>query len=248
MAPHLGQYIRMFGTFKGVEVYARAKYGRHELILNVPGFRGPIRLRGKTSDRPTFQKIFLDREYEFDWGGAPRVIIDGGANVGYAAVYFAQKFSDALVIAVEPEANNFRLLKHNTSLYPNVRPVNKALWPRRTNLIIENPSDQPHAFRVRETTQATANTIPATTIQELLHEVGANSVDLLKLDIEGAEKELFEDNTSADWLTRTHALIVELHDRFKPGCTAAVERAVANQNFRRSQAGESLVFVRETRH
>ncbi|MBI3355646.1 MAG: FkbM family methyltransferase, partial [Nitrospirae bacterium] len=134
-----------------------------------------------------------------------------------------------------------------TVSYPNVRPVNKALWVRRANLIIENPSDQPHAFRVQETAQVTANSIPATTIQELLREVGASSVDLLKLDIEGAEKELFEDQTSADWLTRTHALIVELHDRFKPGCTAAVERAIANYDFRRSQRGENLVFVRETR-
>jgi heme-degrading monooxygenase HmoA len=58
--------MQMFGTLKGAEVYARAKYGRRELLLNVPGFRGSIRLRGKTSDRPTFQKIFLDREYDFD--------------------------------------------------------------------------------------------------------------------------------------------------------------------------------------
>jgi FkbM family methyltransferase len=156
-------------------------------------------------------------------------------------------FPDALVIAVEPDTNNFRLLEQNTRSYPNVRPINKALWPRRANLIIENPSDRPDAFRIQETAQATATSIPATTIQELLREVGASSVDLLKLDIEGAEKELFEDRTSADWLTRTHALIVELHDRFKPGCRAAVEWAVASHDFHRSEAGENLVFVRKMR-
>jgi FkbM family methyltransferase len=150
------------------------------------------------------------------------------------------------VIAVEPEANNFRLLEYNTAAYRNIRRINKALWPRHGNLVIENPSDQPHAFRVREVDRATADSIPAITIQELLHLVGADSVDLLKLDVEGAEKELFEDSGSKSWLAQAHALIVEPHDRFKPGCTAAIERAVIGQDFRRSQVGESLLFIRRT--
>ncbi len=73
MAPHLYQYMQVFGMLKGAEVYARAKYLQQELLLNVPGFRGPIRLRGNTSDRPTFQKIFFDHEYEIDFGFTPRV-------------------------------------------------------------------------------------------------------------------------------------------------------------------------------
>jgi len=231
---------------KGTEAYARAKYLQQELLLILPGFREPIRLRGKTSDRHTFQKIFLDHEFEIDFGFTPRVIVDGGANVGYASVYFAQRFPDALVIAVEPEATNFRLLKLNTAAYRNIRSINKGLWPRHGNLVIENPSDQPYAFRVREVDRATADSIAGITIQELLRLVGADSVDLLKLDIEGAEKELFEDSGSESWLAQVQALIVEPHDRLKPGCTAAIEQAIVGQDFRRSQVGESLLFIRET--
>jgi hypothetical protein len=90
-----------------------------------------------------------------------------------------------------------------------------------------------------------AGAIAAISIPDLLLEAGTDSIDLLKLDIEGAEKELFENHACSGWLARTRAVIVELHDRFKPGCTAAVERAVGGQSFRRSQVGENLLFIRE---
>lgn len=246
MAPHLSQYMRMFGILEGATVYARAKYRRQELLLNVSGLRSSLKLRGGTSDRPTFQKVFLDREYHIDLGFVPRLIVDGGANVGYASVYFAQRFPDALVLAVEPEPRNFCLLTSNTEAYPNVRRFNHALWPRRTHLRIENPLENADAFRVQETTDRTVpQAIPGISIQDLLQEAGADSIDLLKLDIEGAEKELFEDQASVGWIALTRAIIVELHDRFKPGCTEAVEHALAGQNFRRTRMGENLLFVRE---
>jgi hypothetical protein len=118
MASRLQRYISAFGLIKGTEIYGKAKYGRQEYRLTVPGLRGPILLRGKTSDRLTFQKIFVDGEYVFDLGFTPRVVLDGGANVGYSSLFFAQQFPHALIIAVEPEATNFRLLMHNTARYP----------------------------------------------------------------------------------------------------------------------------------
>lgn len=246
MASRLHRYINTFGLVKGTEIYCKSKYGLQEYRLTVPGLRGPILLRGKTSDRLTFQKIFVDGEYAFDLGFTPRVILDGGANVGYSSLFFAQRFPHALIIAVEPEPDNFRLLAHNTASYSNVRPIQKALWPRRTNLVIENPSGEPYAFRVRECASPGNGAIAAVMIDDLLREVGAKQLDLLKLDVEGAEKELFEDPARDRWLGRTRAVILELHDWFKPGCLQAVEQAVAPYGFSRSQVGENLLFVRES--
>lgn len=245
MAPHLNQYMRMFGIFGGPAVYARAKYQRQELRLNVPGLRGSLALRGGTSDRATFQKVFLEGEYDIDLDFAPRLIVDGGANVGYASVYFAHRFPDALVLAVEPEPQNFRLLTANTEAYPNIRCFKHALWPRHTCLNLENSSGNTDAFFVRETSDQTVPQGVATiSIPELLDQAGIESIDVLKLDVEGAEKELFEDETAGRWIARTRALIVELHDRFKPGCTEAVTRALASYKFRLTERGESLVFLR----
>jgi len=246
MASRLRRYIEAFGLIKGAEIYGKSKYGRREFRLTIPGFRGTLLLRGKTSDRLTFQKIFVDGEYRFDLGYTPQTILDGGANVGYSSIFFAQRFPQALIIAVEPEATNFRLLCHNTAGYPNIRPVQKALWPRRTHLAIENVAGQPDAFRVTECPTVDACTIPTCTIDDLLREAGAQQLDLLKLDVEGAEKELFEDPGRESWLAKTRAVIMEPHDWFKPGCTEAVEHAIAGRGFRRSQIGENLLLIQES--
>ena len=238
--------MRAFGFLKGAEIYGKSKYSRRELSLTIPGFRGTLLLRGKTSDRLTFQKIFVDGEYRFDLGFTPRTILDGGANVGYSSLFFARQYPRAVILAVEPEEANFRLLRHNTAGYPNIRPVQKALWPRKTHLAIENVAGQPDAFRVKECSTAGDCTIPTSTIVELLREAGAQQLDLLKLDVEGAEKELFEDPDRESWLRNTRAVIMEPHDWFKPGCMQAVERAMAGGNFSRTRIGENLLFIRQT--
>ena len=239
-------YMKKFGLLKGAELYGKGKYSRQEHCLTVPGLRRSIGLRGKTSDHQAFRKIFIEEEYAFNLGFTPRIILDGGANVGYSSLFFAHQFPEALIIAIEPEAENFRLLVQNTMGYKNIRPVQKALWPRVTHLAIENTSGQPDAWRVRESPSADDSTIPTTTINDLLEETRIGQLDLLKLDIEGSEKELFEDPARNRWLSRTRALIVELHDRFKPGCTTAVEQSLAGQSFSRSQRGENLLFIRES--
>lgn len=244
MASRLQRHIRAFGLRKGFEIFTKAKYLRKTHCLKIPGIRGTLLLCGKTSDRLTFQKIFIDGEYSFDLGFKPRTILDAGANVGYASIFFARQFPESLIIAVEPEKSNFQILCHNTSGYPNIRPVQKALWPRSTNLLIENTSGQPDAYRVREIDTFQGVGIPACTIAELLRENGINHFDMLKIDIEGAEKELFQDADSASWLINARAVIIETHDWFKPGCTEAVEQAMAGcGNFRRSSIGENLLYV-----
>lgn len=244
MASSLLNYVREFGPLKGLDIYRKAKFGHGEHMIEVPGLRAPIVLRARTSDRPTFCKIFVEHEYALDFKGEARLIIDGGANVGYGALYLSQRHPGATVIAIEPEVENFEVLGRNTAAYPNIRCVNKGLWHRDTYLAIENPTAEPHAFRVRETDQPDG-AIEATTIGTILRESGAEVIDILKLDVEGAEKEIFSAPDCHDWLARTRVLVVELHDRFKPGCTEAFEQAVAPHAFRRIQAGENLILMRD---
>lgn len=245
MKSRLPLYVEKFGILKGLELYGKSKFSRQEHCLTVPGLRQIIRLRGKTSDYQAFKKIFVEGEYAFSLGLTPRLILDGGANVGYSSVFFTHQYPEAVVVAIEPESENFQLLTQNTALYKNIRPIQAALWPRKTELVMENTTGQPDAFRVSESHSSDSSTIPAITIMDLLGEMGLDRIDLLKLDIEGAEKELFEDPAAHQWLSRTQAIILELHDRFKPGCTEAVEGALAAHKFVRSQRGENLLCIRE---
>ena len=88
--------------------------------------------------------------------------------------------------------------------------------------------------------------VRAVTIEELLKRTNADWVDLAKVDIEGSERELFSENTG--WLERVGALVLELHDRFRPGCRGALDDAIARSGvrFREFHKGEDVVFLRDS--
>ena len=88
----------------------------------------PIMVRRWTSDVYWYKNIILHKEYEFETQESPKIIIDAGANTGMASIYFATKYKDAIIIAIEPEEENYKLLQFNTYNYKNVSTINAALW------------------------------------------------------------------------------------------------------------------------
>lgn len=246
MFRRLSRYARRLGWSKGLEVYLKTRLPG-TVNFTLAGLRAPLAMRTGTTDRTTFEQIFIDEQYDLSLVVSPRLIIDAGANIGYTAAIFAARFPDAAVVAIEPEAENFALLERNTRVYPNVRRLKCALWPRETRLIIENPEDDTNAFRVREDPLA-AEGIAAVTPAGVMAAANASEIDLLKLDVEGAEKELFEAADCGFWLLRTHVLMVELHERLRPGAQRAFEQAMSRHAFRQIGAvGEILVMERENR-
>ncbi len=59
-------------------------------------------------------------------------------------------------------------------------------------------------------------TVRATTVDRIINDFELDKIDILKIDIEGAEREVFDDTSS--WIGKVDALIVELHERIKSGC------------------------------
>lgn len=134
------------------------------------------------------------------------------------------------------------MLKKNVSAYPAVRPIQAVLWNRDGEVGIGQPdrsceSRDKVGFVAREMLGAP---VRAVTMPTLMRELGIVSIDVLKIDIEGAEKEVFE---SCGWLTDVGCVMIELHDRFKPGCTEAVDSAMAG--FSKSDRGETRFFIRQ---
>jgi Methyltransferase FkbM domain len=72
-------------------------------------------------------------------------------------------------------------------------------------------------------------------------EAGIDSVDLLKVDIEGAEKEVFE---SCPWISKVRVLAIELHDRVRIGCSLAVKTAA--KGFQSNERGEVTFFAADS--
>ena len=139
-------------------------------------------------------------------------MVDAGANVGYASVLFAERWPEATIVALEPDASNFRLLVKNTRHYPHILPLQAALWSdhRPLRVVGENK----WALRVEDAAESEFTTV---TMADLVAMSGGR-IDLLKLDIEGAECGLFANDPTC--LDDVDLLIVELHDWLCEATTA----------------------------
>ena len=110
--------------------------------------------------------------------------------------------------------------------------------------MINNPEDDAWAFTVSETDNEGRNTIDGVSVGDLLFEFGWNRVDLLKMDIEGAELEVLSAGTE-EWIDRVGVLAIEVHYQ-RIGCWEAFTRIVTERPFVLKWCGEYAVLTRAT--
>jgi FkbM family methyltransferase len=243
-AKRLGLFVTRFGPYHGLRLLRQLDLpSRDTYAVDIPGLSRPLLLRPNGTDARTIEELFLDRDYELPFTINPTLIVDAGAHAGYASVYFAHAYPSARIIAIEPDEGNLRLLRANTRWYPQVEIIRGALWPRPGRARIANPSAQPWAYRVEAGT-GDGGEVDAITVPDVLQRAGHARVDLLKLDVEGCEREIFSDCGS--WIDRVGALVVELHDRLVPGCQDAMEAALAGRQFDRWRKGANAMLRRQT--
>lgn len=234
-----GSIFHFFGVggFEAITkaLIAKATKTQTKLRIRRSDCQHPFYLRFPSSDTWVYADIFVDYEYQFDVEIDPKVIIDAGANIGLASIYFANKYPNAKIVAIEPEKNNFDLLVKNTSDYPNIEPIHAALWHAEEEISIVDPGLNDWGFMTRGKEGGTDisdnldaqdfQNVSATTLDILIKEMGVKKIDILKIDIEGAEKEVF--SNSAEWIDKVDMVIAELHDHMKPGCSDAFNKATA---------------------
>jgi len=224
---------------------ARALPAGRTVTVRVPGIRSPVELRTRTSDASVLKELLLRGEYDGIAADAPQFIIDAGANIGLVTALLATRYPAARIVALEIDAHNFELLQRNVRAYPNAVPVNAGLWPRAAQLVVDNPEARSWAFRARERTDDGANSVPGLSVADVMQRFGATRVDLLKVDIEGGEREVFGPEAE-EWLDRVNLIAIELHERIVPGCEAVVTSRLARRYALR-RSGELHVFERSPR-
>jgi FkbM family methyltransferase len=173
------------------------------------------------------------------------VIVDAGANIGLAAIFYANRYPSARIIAIEPERSNYEVLARNAACYPNIVPIRAALWKENKEINIHNPGKAHTTFQIESQHARSANArwgaAPGITLDKLMADEGIDYIDLLKVDIEGAEKAVFEN--SAAWTSRVGVIAIELHDWIQPGATQAVRQATRDFEIEWTQ-GETTYLAR----
>ena len=243
--PQFTSYVRCFGPARGVAALGMVRCwpGSRGRLMDVPipGSPRSVLVRLGTSDINVFVHVFRWGEYGYEFAESPRVIVDAGAYTGLSTAYFAIRYPAARIIAIEPDEANFELLLRNTAGFANVQAVRAALWVENGSVALADPGYGPWALRLAGPA-GDGTTVPAITMDDVLRDYQLDTIDLLKVDIEGSEKELF---AAADsWIGRVDAICLELHDRFKPGCSRAFYRAV--EDFRTEfRLGEDVLVLRD---
>jgi FkbM family methyltransferase len=159
-------------------------------------------LRAHTRDIDIYEQIFLMHDVAVSLDYQPKLIIDAGAHVGCSATFFASRFPGAKIIAVEAERRNYEQLSKNMSFLPQAESIHAAVWGSRTTLTLADSSAENWGFRVEQGEKSAGVQVPAVTINDLLNQSGEAIIDVLKLDIEGAEVDVLQAPDSDLWLAR----------------------------------------------
>lgn len=220
------KHLRLFGM-RGLLKRALICFSptSNEFSAPIPNSDEKIILRLGTTDVAAFEHVFVDNEYDVSLAPTPLIIVDAGANVGMSAVYFSLRYPTATIVAIEPEESNFGILRKNAKLFPKVVPINAALWGHEGFVQVQDGGGGHWGMRVAESDVSADIGTRSTTLPGLLEQLGIDQVDLLKVDVEGAECEIFENSSS--WIDRVNVICVELHDRFRPGCSEIFTSATA---------------------
>jgi FkbM family methyltransferase len=143
-------------------------------------------------------------------GGDVQTIVDLGANTGLAARWLLEQLPQARVVSVEPEPGNAAILRHNLANYgARARVIEACIgaWERRVALVGSFGEEFGYSM-----VEAENGNIAVVTMALVVDELGTDRIDLLKCDIEGAEKELFENRS--EWLANVGVMHVECHGDF----------------------------------
>lgn len=160
-----------------------------------------------------WREIFVMESYAFSAGVDAPIIIDGGSNIGMSICYFKKCYPSAKIIAFEPDPESFSFLKENVELngYSDVDIHNVAISgnEKRITFYKDNTikaslinSVKPNAIPGED---SVSFEVPARKLSSFIN----GKVDLLKLDIEGAEYEVFQEIKSK--LHNISNIFLEIH-------------------------------------
>lgn len=211
------------------------------VVFGIPGLLHPIAVRPGTSDPGEVIHTAIRETYGQYLPAPPiRFILDAGANIGDTTAWYLSRFPDATVVALEPEPNNFSVLRRNCEPYGSRAVLQQVgLWPRRARLRVVSAHVE-SGFSVVEVPEGETHDCLGVSPEDVMREMGVRTLDIFKCDIEGAERELFSSDCDG-WLARTRCLTIEIHGE---AAKRAVLGAVARHPFEHRVFRDLHVFRR----
>lgn len=158
----------------------------------------------------TIQELFIDQIYKFETCNESPTIIDCGAYIGTSILYFKTNYPKSIIKAFEPDKNNFQLLQQNIQNwgFENIELNNKAIWINEDDLFFEQKGEMSGKINNQNSNNSNKIRVQSQRLNNLLDK----KIDLLKIDIEGAEYEVLKDCESN--LKNVDKIFIEYHGNY----------------------------------
>ena len=178
-----------------------------------------------SSDIDVFYQIYVNKEYQplidisrkYFFNQKVSVVIDLGGNIGLTSLFLLSEYKKAKLFIVEPEKNNIEMINLNLKIHNNfdnqITISNAAVWSHDTKIkILSDFRDGADwAYRAVESCSDEGTLAYSLISYCKMHNI--ESIDILKIDIEGTEKIIFEgSDKDLDFLKCTKIIAIEIHE------------------------------------
>ena len=201
-------------------------------------YRQTVFLREWGSDPLTFEEVFLKEVYRpvVQVLGACRTMIDLGANIGLASVYLSAHLG-CRGVCVEPNPDTFDVLRKNLA-NSGMTLLQAAAWNSAASLSVA--CDDAH-YSMATVRPESGGAVRGLSVPQIIARAGFQTVDLLKVDIEGAEAEIFRGDLS--WLAAIRAIAIEFHGDSRR--SMQFDAIMHDRKFRLIESGHTTVAIRQ---
>jgi FkbM family methyltransferase len=219
---------------------------------------GSIYVRTGESDVAAVRQVFRDGSYRVDFkspigiriwdryneilaSGSVPIIVDAGANIGAATMFFRSQFPRAHIVSIEPEIGNFSILTKNAGCQEQTHLIHAAVGSTGGFVSVKN-----EGLGWAARTERASSGVPVITMKSAFDHVPNGAPFIAKIDIEGFEADLFSANI--EWLDETFVVYIEPHDWMLPGKSTSrtFQRAMGERDYEIFIGGETLTYVRST--
>lgn len=161
--------------------------------------KATISCEGTYEELLLLKEIFIDKVYALPAfvSDSVRTIVDGGANVGFTSIFYALSYPNATVYAFEPDPNTFKLLKKNTENVStkNIRVFQYAIAGSRKNIsFFVHPTKNISSSIIQRDDSYSKIEVEAVRLDDIFDLIKMPYIDVFKLDVEGAEFEIFKNS------------------------------------------------------
>ena len=216
-------------------------YSTHlRVIIPYKGTRLILNLRWNTSDFVVFEQVIIKEEYAplIDKNLISPVIVDAGANIGCTTIYLKTHYPNSRILSIEPDTSNFKALEENVRRcgFDGIVCLQAALWHENGIVHLGRNFRDSRDWSVQVQPNGDAP-VSAGTMGSMLKQMSVEQADILKMDIEGAELDVFlRDLSLADVLRRLTLIAIEVHDDKE----RQIERVLTQTGFLIFKQGETL--------